>query len=79
MDTPGLREVGVWNVAPQELDHCFPEWRALRATCRFRDCRHREEPGCAVREAVEAGVVDAARYESYRDLQTELESAPPTR
>ncbi|MGH7646706.1 MAG: ribosome small subunit-dependent GTPase A [Gemmatimonadaceae bacterium] len=79
MDTPGLREVGVWNVAPQELDHCFPEWRALRAACRFRDCRHREEPGCAVREAVEAGVVDAARYESYRDLRTELESAPPTR
>lgn len=79
MDTPGLREVGVWNVAPEELDRCFPEWQALRATCRFRDCCHQEEPGCAVRAAVEAGVVDAARYESYRHLRAELESAPPNR
>jgi len=79
MDTPGLREVGVWNVAPGELDRCFPEWNALRAACRFRDCRHDEEPGCAVRAAVESGAADAERYDSYRRLREELESAPPNR
>jgi len=79
MDTPGLREVGVWNVAPGELDRCFPEWQALRTTCRFRDCRHDEEPGCAVRAAVASGVVDAERYDSYRRLRAELESELPNR
>ncbi|HEY7895783.1 MAG TPA: ribosome small subunit-dependent GTPase A [Gemmatimonadaceae bacterium] len=79
MDTPGLREVGVWNVTPGELDRCFPEWQALRATCRFRDCRHHEEPGCAVRAAVESGAVDAERYDSYRRLRAELETETPNR
>lgn len=75
MDTPGLREVGVWNVAPRELDQCFPEFRRFVADCRFRDCRHRDEPGCAVRLAVDAGAVTSERYDSYRRLRTELETA----
>jgi ribosome biogenesis GTPase len=77
MDTPGLREVGVWNVAPRELDRCFPEFRRFVADCRFRDCRHHDEPGCAVRSAVEAGAVTSQRYESYRHLMTELEATVP--
>jgi ribosome biogenesis GTPase len=75
MDTPGLREVGLsgdWNVA--ELDRCFPEFRAYRQTCRFADCAHRAEPGCAVRDAVERGDVSAARYDSYVRLYDELAS-----
>ena len=76
MDTPGLREVGVWNVAPRELDQCFPEFRRFVAECRFRDCRHHDEPGCAVRLAVEAGAVTSERYDSYRRLRTELEAMP---
>ena len=74
MDTPGLREVGVWNVAPRDLDRCFPEFRRFVAECRFRDCRHHDEPGCAVRSAVESGAVTSQRYDSYRRLRTELET-----
>jgi ribosome biogenesis GTPase len=64
-DTPGLRELGLWGVDPEELDACFPELRPYLGGCRFRSCTHTHEPGCAVRAAVEAGEVTSARYESY--------------
>lgn len=73
VDTPGLREVGVWNVPPEALDGYFPEFRPYLGRCRFRDCRHRAEPECAVRDAVESGDVSGARYESYLRLYDELE------
>jgi ribosome biogenesis GTPase len=79
MDTPGLREVGVWNVTPGELDRCFPEFRGLIPTCRFRNCRHHGEPGCAVRAAVEAGTVAPHRYDSYRRLMDELDQMTSNR
>jgi len=72
-DTPGLREVGLWGVPSLELAHCFPEFRPYLGECRFGDCSHQAEPGCAVREAVERGVVSRARYESYLKLRDELE------
>lgn len=72
VDTPGLREVGMWGLEATELDGCFPELRAYRELCRFRDCVHAAEPGCEVREAVERGVVSVARYESYLKLREEL-------
>ena len=74
IDTPGLREVGLWALPVRELDQCFPELRAKRDDCRFADCRHVAEPGCAVREAVEAGEISRARYDSYLRLREELES-----
>lgn len=77
MDTPGLREVGVWNVEPHELGRCFVEFRPYIEQCRFGDCTHRTEPGCAVREAVERGEVSVARYESYLHLYEELEATAP--
>ncbi len=65
-DTPGLRELGLWGVAPEELDRCFPEFEDHRGDCRFSgSCSHTHEPGCGVREAVEAGAIPRARYESY--------------
>ena len=67
-DTPGLRELGLWGVEPAELDACFPEMRPWLGTCQFRSCTHTHEPGCAVRAAVDAGEVPAARYESYMAL-----------
>jgi ribosome biogenesis GTPase / thiamine phosphate phosphatase len=73
VDTPGLREVGVWGLDVRELDQCFPEMRPLVDTCRFTDCTHRTEPGCAVRSAVEGGAVSRDRYESYLKLRGELE------
>jgi ribosome biogenesis GTPase / thiamine phosphate phosphatase len=73
-DTPGLREIGMWALAPESLDVCFPELRPYLAHCRFADCHHDVEPDCAVRAAVEAGEVSAARYESYLKLRGELEA-----
>jgi ribosome biogenesis GTPase len=75
IDTPGLREVGLWSLPPEDLDQCFPEMRGLLDKCRFGDCRHIGEPGCAVREGVRTGVVSAERYDSYATLLEELEAA----
>lgn len=78
-DTPGLREVGMWALSPTELDQCFPELRPFVTECRFADCRHSVEPGCAVREAVSRGDVSVARYESFIKLREELEGVKPSR
>ena len=77
VDTPGLREIGLWGVPAGELDRCYPELRPLLDECRFADCAHAAEPGCAVREAVDAGRVSRARYESYRKLREEVEEGTP--
>jgi ribosome biogenesis GTPase len=76
-DTPGLREVGMWALSPTELDQCFPELRPFLETCRFADCRHSVEPGCAVRDAVARSDVSRARYESFIKLRDELEGNKP--
>jgi ribosome biogenesis GTPase len=76
-DTPGLRELGLWGIEPDALPDCFPEFAEYIDACRFgRSCTHTHEPGCAVREAVDAGDIDAERYESYRMLRSELLEAP---
>jgi ribosome biogenesis GTPase len=73
VDTPGVREFGLWEVSAVELDHCFPEIRPYLGQCRFGlDCRHDEEPGCAVRKAVMSGQVSPRRYQSYLRLRSEL-------
>ncbi|MCU0633421.1 MAG: ribosome small subunit-dependent GTPase A [Gemmatimonadaceae bacterium] len=74
-DTPGLREVGLWGLDPTSLDQCFPEFAPYLGECRFGDCTHRVEPGCAVRAAVDEGQVALVRYESYRKLRAELEES----
>jgi ribosome biogenesis GTPase / thiamine phosphate phosphatase len=71
VDTPGLREIGLWGVPSSGLDACFPEMRALRDECRFADCSHLTEPDCAIRAALDAGQVDASRYASYQKLVEE--------
>ena len=73
VDTPGLREIGLWEFPVADLDACFPELRGPRERCRFTDCAHVAEPGCAVRVAVEAGEVSRPRYESYLKLRREIE------
>jgi ribosome biogenesis GTPase len=72
-DTPGLREVGVWGLNPVDLPDCFPEFRPFVHECRFGDCSHLSEPGCAVIAAVGSRTVSAARYDSYSRLRLELE------
>jgi ribosome biogenesis GTPase len=76
VDTPGFSEVGLWGVVPRELPTCFPEMRPFIGECRYADCRHIKEPGCRVRAAVDSGDIGADRWESYRILLEELESAP---
>jgi ribosome biogenesis GTPase / thiamine phosphate phosphatase len=75
VDTPGLREVGMWALSSERLDMCFPEIRPHVTQCRFADCTHTVEPGCAVKEAVERGDVSPERYASYLKLRDELEEA----
>ena len=70
-DTPGFSDIGVWGVPKEDLDGCFPELRALRPSCRFRECSHLHEPDCAVRRALEEGSIDSSRFESYRTLYEE--------
>ena len=70
IDTPGIREFGLGAITPEELHGAFPEIAAC--SCRFRDCRHREEPDCGVLAALEAGEIAKARYESYLRLSGEL-------
>lgn len=78
VDTPGLREVGLWGLPPEHLDQCFPEFRPWLGQCRFQDCAHDTEPGCAVRAAVRSGDITAARYESYVKLRAEtLDTGKP--
>lgn len=68
-DTPGLKALALWDIQPEELDGYFPEMRGLIKNCQYGDCAHLQEPGCAVRAAVQAGTVHASRYESYRLLR----------
>jgi len=69
-DTPGWRSLALWDTQPEELDGYFPEIRPWVAQCRFNDCTHIAEPGCAVRTAVEQGRIHPARYDSYVRLRS---------
>ncbi len=71
-DTPGLREVGLWGIEARDVAWCFPEFRPYLGECRFADCMHLVEPGCALRDAVVRGEVSAARYDSFGRLLNEL-------
>lgn len=68
IDTPGIRELGIVDIERAELSHFFPEMRALLNACRFHNCRHVNEPGCAVLDALEAGDIQPSRYESYLSI-----------
>jgi ribosome biogenesis GTPase len=71
VDTPGMRELQLWS-SDDGLEHAFADIEALAGQCRFADCRHRTEPGCAVLAATADGTLDPERLESYRKLEREL-------
>ena len=72
VDTPGVREFGMWNVDGADLALYFPEMRPLVGKCKFGlDCRHDSEPGCAIRQAVTSGRINSNRYQSYLRMQAE--------
>ena len=70
IDTPGMRELGMWDAA-SGVEQTFADIEALAARCRFRDCAHTGEPGCAVRAALQSGELDAGRWQSYQKLMAE--------
>jgi len=71
LDTPGMRELQLWD-GDESLQLVFDDIEALASQCFFSDCRHQDEPRCAIREALEAGTIDTGRYRSYEKLQKEL-------
>ena len=73
LDTPGLREVGMWGLPPEHLDACFLEFRPFLENCRFGDCTHRAEPECGVRDEL-GKAISHPRYDSYLKLMEELEA-----
>ena len=73
-DTPGMRTLTLWDIEPEELDGYFVDIATYVAQCRFRDCMHLNEPGCAVRAAVESGAIAESRYQSYLQLREEVEA-----
>lgn len=68
IDTPGIKELGVVDIGEAELSHYFPEMRARFNQCRYHNCRHTHEPGCAVQAAVESGAIAPSRYQSYLSI-----------
>ncbi len=68
IDSPGLQEFGLGHLDRQEIEYAFPEFRPYLGQCRFRDCRHHREPGCALTEALAAGLIDANRFAIYQRI-----------
>jgi len=68
IDTPGIKELGISEIEEEELSHYFPEMRALLGQCKFHNCQHTNEPGCAVITALEEGRIAPFRYDSYLSI-----------
>ncbi|MEZ4387421.1 MAG: ribosome small subunit-dependent GTPase A [Candidatus Krumholzibacteriia bacterium] len=72
-DSPGLRGFDAWDLAPEELRRCFPDFEQPALACRFRSCLHRDEPDCGVKAAVARGEVPVWRHQAYLDILRDLE------
>src|SRR5207248_7351616 len=70
IDTPGLREIGVWSI--DGTDTLYEDITNLASQCRFSNCKHRTEPGCAIREAIESGDLDANHLKTYEKMRREM-------
>ena len=68
IDSPGIREFGLWHLEPNQITDGYREFQSVLGTCKFRDCKHSSDPGCAIREAVEKGEIDPIRFENYHRL-----------
>jgi ribosome biogenesis GTPase len=76
IDTPGVREFGLWDLDLPTLASYFPEFDEVSDGCRFNDCTHTHEPGCAVKAAVEEGTLSADRYETFLRLADDIDNSP---
>ena len=79
IDTPGIKGFGLVDMAAEHMGDQFPEMFKLKGGCRFNDCMHKEEPGCAIRAAMESGVIAESRYRSYLDMVNGVEEDSPYR
>lgn len=68
IDSPGVREFGLWNMDRRQILKGFIEFEPFLSECKFRDCQHLKEPGCAIHKAVEEGKISKKRYQSYKDM-----------
>lgn len=68
IDSPGVREFGLWHLEPEQVTQGFKEFRDYLGGCKFRDCKHKDDPGCLLREAVEDGKISIERFESYHKI-----------
>ncbi len=73
IDSPGIRDFSLWHIDVEQLQHGFIEIAALIGHCRFRDCQHEDEPGCAIQNAVENGVIDETRFDSYERIKSAIQ------
>ena len=72
IDSPGIKEFGMVDFTAQELSHFFPEMRARLHDCRFANCTHRHEPGCAIKKAVDDGLISVDRYQNYLNILEDI-------
>lgn len=79
IDSPGIKEFGMVDIKPEELSHFFPEMRRVLHDCHFANCTHRHEPHCAVKEAVDEGLISAERYNNYLGIYEQIEGGNVTR
>ena len=73
IDSPGIREFGLWHMSKEQVEQGFREFLPLLGTCKFRDCQHEHEPGCAILAAADSGAVTERRLDSYRRIVASLE------
>ena len=78
IDTPGMRELGLWDSA-EGIDAAFRDIEELSHACKFSDCTHTKEPGCAIQAALKDGTLEQARWESFRKLKSENAAAADSR
>jgi len=76
IDTPGIRELGLWDVFRSDLKHFFIEFQFYKNNCQYNDCLHLNEPDCAVKKAVESGKINRDRYKNYQNIYADLRAAP---
>ena len=74
IDSPGVREFGLWEIGDNEVFNGFVEFRPYRGLCKFNDCQHKSEPGCAIHTAIESGDISQMRFDSYRRILESLEA-----
>lgn len=79
IDSPGIREFGLWHLEADEITQGYREFQSVLGSCKFRDCKHKDDPGCALKQAVENGEISAIRFENYHRLLDSREESKSQR